>query len=204
MSKRIHEILIKRTNFKFDKLHQIIQINGVLTLQNKKETDLFLHLVKTVVSQQLSKKAASSILDRMLKTSKFHSKKLFEFCINENSDNLHKCGLSKNKVRAIVELKKAFDKNKISATFLEKSSHEIIIEEITKLWGFGKWSADMTLLFFFGRPDVWSDDDVALKRGIRILSEEDIEKEKLILKAVTPFKSYLSLHIWKAIDSKIL
>ena len=62
----------------------------------------------------------------------------------------------------------------------------------------------MTAILFFGLPDIWSDLDAALNRGIRKLSVLDQSSINQIIELMTPYKSYLSLHIWKAIDTGLL
>ena len=203
MSKKIHEYLMSRTK-KFPTLHNAIKTNGVLILQKKDKSDFFYHLARTVAGQQLSTKAASTIWNRVLDASESSKTTLFNFCDTKNAQAILNCGLSKNKVRAITELKKAIEDNEISVEFLGKSSQETIVSEITKLWGFGEWSADMITLSFFGQVDVWSNGDAALNRGMRVLTKGNPKKEKEIIDAVTPYKSYFSMHIWKALDSNIL
>jgi len=79
--------------------------------------------------------------------------------------------------------------------------HDDIVKEITKLWDFGQWSAEMVSIFFYPQPDVWSNKDAALTRGVAFLTENNKSHEDAILNVVTPYKSYLALHIWRGIDS---
>ena len=203
-AKKIHTLLLEKTDKKLQELHRVIKANGKLTLEKNNESDLFLHLAKTATGQQLSKQAASTIWKRVHDTANSRNSKLIDFCIDKNTEDLRQCGLSRNKIKALIGLAKAFHNNQISAPMLKKLDYDAMVAEITKLWGFGAWSADMTALFFFCKPDVWSLGDAALKRGITKLANTDNVKESVILDTVSPYKSYLALHIWKAIDTKVL
>ena len=199
MSKATHKKLLEATrDLQF--LNRLIENNGVIHLRKKSEDQLFEHLCKTVVSQQLSNKAADTIWNRISNISRLQHDSLFDFVSHENSENIKSCGLSKFKLKAIIGLKEALSTNKISKEIYSTSDPQIIIDEISKLWGFGKWSAEMTALFFFALPDVWSEDDVALRRGLNIISQKENTSPNDILYLMTPFKSFFSMHIWKGLD----
>ena len=204
MTELIHRELLERTEESFQSVHQLVKTNGVVTLEKKDEDELFDFLVRTVIGQQLSKKAASTIWSRVTTAIESVGCSLQEFCRDDNVDVLRNCGLSRFKVKALIQLRNAFDTNEISGSQLSKFSHEDIVREITKLWGFGQWSADMVSMFFYAQPDVWSDKDAALTRGMSLLSVNNKPQEDAILDVVTPYKSYLSLHIWRGIDSGYL
>lgn len=201
MSKKAHAYLLEKTSERFPKLNSLIAQNRVQYLNKHKNSDLFLHLAKTVSGQQLSKKAASTIWGRILAMAERESVTLYNLCIPSAAASLRSCGLSRFKVKAIIEMREAFECGAISTDKLQSEDTSLIIGEITKLWGFGRWSADMTALFFFASPDVWSSEDAALRRGIRLLSQYEACEEREILEAATPFKSYLALHIWSGLDS---
>jgi len=204
MSISIHKKLLSASKNKFHTLYDIIETNGPVVLKKQREEDLFDHLTRTVAGQQLSKQAATTIWNRIVAVSKGNSSNLLEFCSEKNSVHLKNCGLSKYKVKAILGVKDAFENGTLSASQLKNSDHHNVVKEITKLWGFGVWSADMISIFFFGLPDVWSTEDVSLRRGMSHISDQNKRKEKEILHSISPYKSYLSLHLWKAIDTKLI
>ena len=201
MTELIHRELLAKTEESFPRVHQLVKRNGVVTLEKKDEDELFGYLVRTVIGQQLSKKAASTIWSRVTTAIESVGCSIQEFCRDENVDALRNCGLSRFKVKALMQLRNAFDTNEISGSQLSEFGHEDIMRHITKLWGFGQWSAEMVSMFFYAQPDVWSDKDAALTRGMSLLSGNNKCQEDAILDVVTPYKSYLSLHIWRGIDS---
>ena len=204
MTALIHQKLLNKTEFYFLTVHNLVKSNGVLVLEKKDEGELFDFLVRTVIGQQLSKKAASTIWSRVTTAIESVGCSLQEFCRDDNVVVLRDCGLSRFKVKALIELRKAFETDEISSRQLSKSSHEGVVKEVTKLWGFGQWSAEMVSMFFYAQPNVWSDKDAALTRGILLLSGNNKSQEDAILNVVTPYKSYLALHIWRGIDSGYL
>jgi len=204
MTELIHRELLERTEESFQSVHQLVKTNGVVTLEKKDEDELFDFLVRTVIGQQLSKKAASTIWSRVTTAIENAGCSLQEFCRDDNADVFRNCGLSRMKIKAVMQLRKTFDTNEISGNQLSEFGHEGIVKEITKLWGFGQWSAEMVSMFFYAQPDVWSDKDAALTRGMSLLSLNNKPQEDAILDVVTPYKSYLSLHIWRGIDSGYL
>lgn len=204
MSEEIHKYLLRSTRTRHPQLHRIIKQNGILSLTKKRNRDFFEYMAKTVAGQQLSNRAAATIWERVLQAAAEKNLHVFELFTRKNEKLLRKCGLSGNKIRAILGLKEAIEQKQISALKLSRREHETIVNEISQLWGFGTWSAEMITLFFFAREDVWSLGDAALQRGIRLLADDNDEEVQAILESTSPYKSYLSLHIWKALDSKIL
>ena len=201
MTELIHRELLERTEESFPRVHQLVKTNGVVTLEKKDEDELFDYLVRTVIGQQLSKKAASTIWNRLSSSVESVDCSLQEFCCDDNADILRNCGLSRFKVKALIQLRNAFDNNEISGSQLSKFGHDDIVKEITKLWGFGQWSAEMVSIFFYAQPNVWSNKDAALTRGVSLLAGNNKSQEVAILNVVTPYKSYLALHIWRGVDS---
>ncbi len=203
MSLKIHGLLLSKSR-DIPTLHQIISKNGCLTLERKVESDFFYHLSKTVAAQQLSKKAATSIWNKIEAESFKRNLDIFDFCTLQYTEDIKKCGLSKFKVKAILELRQNIYSGNISRSLFTSNDFVFITSEITKLWGFGTWSAEVIALFYFALPDIWSDFDAALQRGIKNISITDDISESKIKNIMSPYKSYLSLHIWKAIDTNIL
>jgi len=203
MTTKIHQTLLI-TSKCFPTLHKIINSNGVIELHRKPKSQLFKYLAKTAAGQQLSKAAATTIWTRVEDASKNSCKDVFNFCNSTNYQNLRNCGLSNSKVKTITELHDAIASNSINSEIFTTNDETFIKDEITKLWGFGEWSANIALLSFFGFQNIWLDDDVALQRGMKIVGVNDGVLPNEVIKNFTPYKSFLSLHIWKALDNNIL
>jgi len=120
MTELTHRELLARTEESFLRVHQLVKRNGVVTLEKKGENELFGYLVRTVIGQQLSKKAASIIWSRVTTAIESVGCSLQEFCKDDNADILRNCGLSRFNVKALIQLRNVFDTNKISGSQLSK------------------------------------------------------------------------------------
>jgi DNA-3-methyladenine glycosylase II len=78
-----------------------------------------------------------------------------------------------------------------------------VVDEISRIWGLGPWSAEMVLIGFLGRADVWSENDGALKRGLN-LALGGLKSSHKVVELFKPYRTVLSRHIWKALDDGIL
>lgn len=203
MTAKIHQALLI-TSERFPALHKIINSNGVIELHRKPKNEFFRYLAKTATGQQLSKAAATTIWTRVEHASKNSCKDVFNFCNSTNYQCLRDCGLSNSKVKTITELHDAIASDSISSEVFTTNDQTFIKSEITKLWGFGEWSANIALLSFFGFQNIWLDDDAALQRGMKIIGIKDDVLPSVVIENFTPYKSFLSLHIWKALDDNIL
>ncbi len=183
-------------------LCQLVRCNGVLHLTKKRRPAFFGHLYQTVVNQQLSKQAADSIIKRLQAAAKAQGLTVEALCIPAHADTIRQCGLSSNKVRALIALREALHSGQIAAEIFKTTDAELIIQEIKKLRGFGQWSAEMVALSFFAMPDIWSPQDAALARALTHISACDGIDQAQILQAAAPYRSYLALHLWRAIDHR--
>ena len=101
-------------------------------------------------------------------------------------------------------VKDSFETNMIITEELQTMDYHQLIKTVSSVWGLGLWSAEMTAIFYFGHEDVWSYKDAALQRGLRYICEENITKHNVLLNHFSPYKTFLSLHLWKAIDTKLI
>ena len=188
-------------------LFDLIKANGLIEMPRHKDGELFEFMAETVIGQQLSKIAANSIWERVICISKIKTIILADFFQEEYIDAIKSCGVSGNKAKALVSLSNHFAENPTFEKKLKSVSHEELTKCITKLWGFGQWSAEMISIFYFNNPDVWSNDDVSLLRGIKFLTGEKQPSQEFV-RAFTsqfiPFRSYLALHIWRGLDNRVL
>ena len=196
----IHNQLLNIASQYHPDVATLITENGVFKLRKSKDKDLFRFLARTVTGQQLSKAAAQTIWQRVENLEVEKAKPLMSFFEKRNEARLRECGLSKNKVNALLELKKSFTRGEISYDSIKKSNYEELSKQIIQLKGLGQWSADMVAMFFLALPDVWPETDAALLRGMRIL----IGNRKSPIKAATlyrPYRTYLANHIWMGLDT---
>ena len=133
-------------------------------------------LLRTIVGQQVSVAAATSMWNKLeveLGTD------FTPACLLERDfDTLRACGLSRQKqgyARSLCELVEAGEVNFDALP----DDDEAAIEEMTRIKGIGRWSAEIYLLFAEGRTDIWPAGDLAVQEGVkRLLDLDERPKEK--------------------------
>ncbi len=131
--------------------------------------NLFETLVDAIISQQISVKAADAIMGRLRKTALGDAGGLVtpEALLPLDTDALRAAGLSPQKIRYIRDLTERVSSGQLDLAQLSELDDEAVITELTKVKGIGRWTAEMMLIFSFGRPDVLPVDDLGLLEGVR-------------------------------------
>ena len=157
-------------------------------------------LVRSVIAQQVSTAAARTITDRLrIKCGgSINAQKIGAIPVTE----LQSVGLTGAKVRTITELTEASLSGAINFRKFTYLSDEEIIEELTPLFGIGRWTAEMFLIFHLGRLDVWPVDDLAVRRGWDNLHGNLVPIKPKVLHAFgEPFagmRSVVAWYCWRA------
>lgn len=158
--------------------------------------DLFTALISSILSQQISSKAFSTIWNRF--NDKFAPLSPSNIGKCEIED-IQKIGTSFRKAQYIYELALNIVNKNLDLDLISKLDDEEIIKELIKIKGIGRWTAQMLLIFSLQRPNVISYDDLAIIRGLKIIyGEEHISKEKFkeFENRFSPYNSVASLYIW--------
>ncbi|MCL2163557.1 MAG: DNA-3-methyladenine glycosylase 2 family protein [Oscillospiraceae bacterium] len=177
------------------KLAAVIESYGVI--KRKVNKDLFPALIRSIISQQISGKAADTVENRLL-----------ELCEEITPTHIHetditaiqKCGMSMRKAQYIKEAGEAVYNGAIDIFSLSDMTDMEIISLLSGLPGIGVWTAEMMLIFSLGRMDVLSYGDLAIRRGIcklyghKALTKEQFDRYK---KRYSPYGSIASLYLWR-------
>ncbi len=158
-------------------------------------------LTKAVVSQQISTKAADSITQklRILIDDDFSPSTLLSI----PHDGLRGAGLSGAKARTVTELAEAIISGKISVNDFEEMSDAEITADLTQVWGIGRWTVEMFLMFSLARLDVWPSGDLGVRRGWSLIKGEQMLDAKALEPIGEPFRPYRSIvawYCWQATD----
>ena len=180
-------------------LKEIINKYKSEKLHSKKNA--FLTLAKSITGQQISVKAANSIWLRLeKKIKKIDPSNILKVKINE----IKKCGFSKQKANYIFNLANFFKKNKNIENKWEKVEDEEVIDDLIKIKGIGRWTAEMFLIFYLLRPNIFPSADIGLLKAISInynlkypLKNSDIKKFK---KKWTPWSTVATWYLWRSLD----
>ncbi len=157
-------------------------------------------LVRAVIAQQVSTAAARTISGRLQEKcgGSITAPKVGALSLKE----LQSVGLTGAKVRTISELTDASLSGEINFRKFTHMSDEEIINDLVPLFGIGRWTVEMFLIFHLGRLDVWPVDDLAVRRGWDILhgNSEPIKPKALHLLG-EPFlgmRSVVAWYCWRA------
>ncbi|MCP1314966.1 MULTISPECIES: DNA-3-methyladenine glycosylase [unclassified Halomonas] len=151
----------------------------------------------TIVSQQLSVEAARAIMGRVNTVlPELHARAVSEI----EGQALRDAGLSWRKIGYAKGLADAELAGTFSADDLEHLSDEEVVAAITALKGFGRWSAEIYLMFSLGRPDVFPADDLALRVALGRLKRLDDKptpaRARQLVEHWAPWRSVGALFLW--------
>ncbi len=124
------------------------------------------HLLRIIVGQQVSVKAAAAIYGRVEAALGTVAPEIF---LKQSDEELRALGLSRQKVTYGRGLSEAVLEGRLAPAGLARHSDEKVMKELTALKGFGRWSAEMFLMFSLGRPDIWPADDLAVQEAVKRL-----------------------------------
>jgi DNA-3-methyladenine glycosylase II len=168
--------------------------------------DAYGALLRTIVGQQLSSKAARTIYERVLAIFDGHTPNPEELLEVEEAD-LRAAGLSGRKVTYIRDLAQHVLDGELELDRLDELSDEEVIEEIVAVRGLGRWSAEMFLIFHLERPDVTSAGDLGLRRAMMVeygLEEMPGEQQFLeIAERWRPHRSLASIYLWESLAGDV-
>lgn len=168
-----------------------------------KPDDYFVDLVDSIISQQLSGKAAATIFGRFKKLFKkelVNPKNLLKL----TDDQIRECGISYSKIKYIKGIAEQIKNKKLNLKNLENMTDEEVISELVKLKGVGNWTAEMFLMFTLGRPDVFSAGDLGLQNAMIKLYKLESKPSKEDLLTIStkwsPHRTIASRILWKSLE----
>ena len=158
----------------------------------------FRGLVKAIVSQQLSGKAAATIFARVeALTPSMNAKSLMAIPV----ENLRGAGLSGSKAAFVRDLAERVLAGTLDLDGIRALDDDAVINALTAVKGVGRWTAQMFLMFHLGRPDVFAPDDLGLRKGVAcvVRARKPIDRARLerIAAAWKPHRSVASWYLWR-------
>lgn len=185
-------------------ISRLIKQAGPFSL--KLNRDRFGMLVRSILSQQISTKAAQSIrrkLDELI-----HPQTLSAEVIDKLSeDQLRSAGLSRQKVSYLKDLASHVLDQRLRLERIGRLSDEDAIAQLIQVKGIGRWTAQMFLIFSLGRLDVFPHDDLGVRSSIKALYDLDELPSKQESHAIAanwkPYSTVASWYCWRLIDLKI-
>ncbi len=167
-------------------------------IEREVDTDLFSAVVHHIVGQQISTKAQATIWKRMRD----------EFGVVDAAavlgagvEKLQSFGMTFRKAEYITDFARKIESGEFDLEGIWQRPDDEAIRELSGLKGVGVWTAEMILLFCMQRPDVFSYDDLAIQRGLRMVYHHRKIDRKLFEKyrrRFSPYCSVASLYLWAA------
>jgi DNA-3-methyladenine glycosylase II len=158
----------------------------------------FENLLRVIVGQQLSVKAAATIFGRI--QNELTGRLDPETVAGMPDESLRALGLSRPKIRYARSLCQALIDGSLDPGSLAALPDDAVVEQITRVTGFGRWSAEMILLFSLGRPDVWPADDLAIQAGVHRLKglpkRPNRRQTDAIAEPWRPHRGAVAIFIW--------
>ena len=169
--------------------------------------DYFFTLVEAVASQQLSSKAADTIIGRIRALVPNKTKIEAEDILAVPDQSLRNAGLSWGKVGYVKDLAKRVASGELHLGRISEMEDEEIIKELVAVKGIGRWTAEMFLIFSLARPDVFAVDDYGLRAAMkRLYNLPDLPKPgpmREMAEPWRPYRSYASLYLWRSMGGTV-
>jgi DNA-3-methyladenine glycosylase II len=188
-----------------DLIERIGKLDVKTRLKRRSEerpADAYGALLRAIVGQQLSTKAARTIYGRILEIFGGRTPAPEELLEASEAD-LRGAGLSGRKVEYVRDLASHVIAGELEVDRLDRLPDEQVIEEIVAVRGLGQWTAEMFLLFHLERPDVLSGGDLGIRKAVQV--EYGLEEMPTPTKVIEigepwrPHRSLASLYLWESL-----
>ncbi len=175
-------------------LAAVIEQVGQCTLRPSR--DRFGMLVRSIVSQQISTKAARAILQRLTDLAApeaVSAARLLEL----GDEALRGIGVSARKAEYALDLAGRVDDGRLKLRTIGRKQDEQIIAELTAVRGIGRWTAQMFLMFALGREDVLPTGDLGIRQAIaKLYKLEELPCETTAHQIALPWRPYATVASW--------
>ena len=180
-------------------LGAIIHAHG--SIRHIPGTNYFEALCESIISQQLSVKASTTIFHRFQEITNLDPMRVLVL-----DEIQHKAiGLSGQKARYLRDLAEHFVDDPAVFDHLNQLSDDDVIVELTRVKGIGVWTAQMFLMFTLARPDIFAPDDLGLLNALmklHALPNKPTKQEALeIASHWAPYRSTACFHLWRLLDN---
>ncbi|OGM19401.1 hypothetical protein A2685_01955 [Candidatus Woesebacteria bacterium RIFCSPHIGHO2_01_FULL_37_10] len=187
----------------------LIKKYGHCKIKPKIHADYFQELIGDIIGQQLSGRVADVIYNRLKNKVKGNLTPGKILALNDQE--LRDCGMAWAKVRSIKDLADKVKNNKLHLTRLDIMSDAEVMKELTLVKGIGRWTAEMFLMFTLGRPDIFPDDDLGIRKGLRLLRtsgsarmKKEMTQEEMVkfVRRWKPYRTVASWYLWALLDNR--
>ena len=186
-------------------LKTLIDHFGVITL--KRRRNYFKSLLRSIIHQQLSSKAAGTIENRFLELYNGSRYPSPEEVLKTPAEVIRNVGISRMKTEYIRGLAKIIDDGDIRLEKLKELSNDEVGTVLKQVRGIGQWTVDMFLIFSLNRPDVFPLNDLGIQKGLMLFlgRAKYLNRESMLSYSEKwkPYRTLVSLYLWKIVDEGI-
>ena len=188
-------------------MERLIEEHGALVredLRRERPGDAYGALLRSIVGQQLSTKAARTIYGRMLELFDGHAPAPKQL-LAVDPDRIRAAGLSRPKISYLRDLAQHVEEGTLELERLPDLPDEEVSAQLTAIKGLGQWTADMFLMFHLGRPDVLPVGDQGIRRAVkveyRLRKFPDPKRLEKIARPWRPHRTLACLYLWSSLDN---
>ena len=188
-------------------MERLVKEHGALVrkdLKRERRGDAYGALLRSIVGQQLSTKAAATIYGRMLDLFGGHAPTPKQL-LAADPDKIRAAGLSRPKINYLRDLAVHVEKGELELEHLDELPDEQVIEQLVAVKGIGEWSAHMFLMFHLGRPDVLPVGDQGIRRAVQVQyglrKLPDPKRLEKIARPWRPYRTLACLYLWSSLDN---
>jgi DNA-3-methyladenine glycosylase II len=167
----------------------------------QRRNDAFYTLMRAIVGQQISVKAADSIWKRLETGLGGVS---VEHCQAKTPEDFREFGLTRQKSLYATDLTRYFLEHLPTKAKWDAMTDEAIIKDLIQIKGIGRWTAEMFLMFHLQRPDVLPLGDLALVKAIYKYynNGEKLEHKQMLELSLIwqPWRTVASWYLWRTYD----
>lgn len=187
------------------RLGDLIARVGQFTLRPQPTQSLFAALMRSIVYQQLTGKAAATILGRVTRLFAPRRFPTPRELLEVPAERLREAGLSVAKTAALRDLAaKTIDGTVPSLGRIRRMEDDAIVERLTGVRGIGRWTVEMLLIFRLGRPDVLPVSDLGVRKGFALTFRRGRLPDPAVMlrrgERWRPYRSVASWYLWRALE----
>jgi DNA-3-methyladenine glycosylase II len=190
---RARRVLMRRD----PRLAEVMKRVGRCCLPDGRTNDPFAGLVRVIMSQQLSSKAAETIFGRVEALAGGRAALTPARIQALDATALRAAGVSRPKIRYLYDLAAHVADGRLDFPSLDGHSDEEVIARITAVKGLGRWSAEMFLMFRLNRPDILPVDDLGIVKGMqKLFGMKSRPKPRTMVRLAENWRPYRSIACW--------
>jgi DNA-3-methyladenine glycosylase II len=187
-------------------LGAIIKRYGECGLGTARGPDIFNGLIQSIISQQLSVKAAATIYRRFITLLPEGDGPAAHHIVPLQDEAMRGVGLSRQKISYLRDLSQKVLDGSLQTELLAALPDEAVLEALTRVKGVGRWTAEMILIFRLLRPDVLPVGDLgivkAIQKAYKLRKPPEPKRMLKIAEPWRPYRSVASWYLWKSLDNQ--